>query len=55
MYERWIRRGKEYVNIGHKPLIVREGFVEWLETEKGLLWIEKQKEKYPGFVAPLNR
>ena len=45
MYEGWLRRGIHYLNLGRKPLIVREAFIEFLESEDGLRWIAKEQAK----------
>lgn len=40
MYSGPLRRGVHYLNIGRKPLIIREAFAEFLKEEK-----EKDEEK----------
>ena len=30
-----LTRGREFINIGNKPLILRDGFINWLKEQDG--------------------
>ena len=55
MYQGWLRRGIHYLNIGRKPLIIREAFIEFFETEDGKMWTANQQAKGRNSVETLNR
>lgn len=53
-----LHRGIHYLNIGRKPLIIREAFIEFLKKEDGSMWdrtADQQTKDRRSTTEPFTR